>query len=102
MDDQVPFDENHPGWDFLEPKEKRRFVEIKTKEDDPHVEVPAAEVAEIGGLKEIMQNGRPKRKRKGDGDGSETDSSLYTEMSDDILTPRVESRPDDWDKELTP
>ena len=63
MDELEPFGEDHPGWDLLSPPEKRRFVEIKAKEEDGKDLLPG-EDQELGGYKEIMRNGRPEKTKQ--------------------------------------
>jgi len=34
MNNPIPIDENHPGWNNLIPKEKRRFKNLQAKEEE--------------------------------------------------------------------
>lgn len=43
MNEPIPLDENHPGWNNLIPKEKRRFKNHREKEDDGDVLNPDEE-----------------------------------------------------------
>jgi len=58
MNNPMPVDENHPGWNNLIPREKRRFKILQSKEDDEERLAPD-EDAELERLKDIVKNGRP-------------------------------------------
>lgn len=58
MNNPIPLDENHPGWNNLIPKEKRRFKNYREKEDDGDMLNPDEEVDQDF-LKDIIKNGRP-------------------------------------------
>ena len=51
-------DENHPGWDNLIPKEKKRFKNYRAKEDDDQ-ELRPPEEEDDDNLYDIIRFGRP-------------------------------------------
>lgn len=57
MNEPIPLDENHPGWNNLIAPEKERFRELRAQDDEEGLN--PEEDSEFTDLKDVIKNGRP-------------------------------------------